>query len=88
MSQAKRLDAGVVRSDLAMSDGRVIRYYDSADRVREAKDLRPVEAQPGIGELRLDPLLNEWVVMAAHRQGRVFLPPKELCPLCPTRLIS
>jgi UDPglucose--hexose-1-phosphate uridylyltransferase len=23
--------------------------------------------------------------MAAHRQGRVFLPPKELCPLCPTR---
>jgi UDPglucose--hexose-1-phosphate uridylyltransferase len=22
--------------------------------------------------------------MAAHRQGRVFLPPKELCPLCPS----
>jgi UDPglucose--hexose-1-phosphate uridylyltransferase len=22
--------------------------------------------------------------MAAHRQGRIFLPPKELCPLCPT----
>jgi len=85
MSQPKSLDAGVVRSDLAMSDGRVIRYYDSTDRVREAKDLRPVEEQPGIGELRLDPLLNEWVVMAAHRQGRVFLPPKELCPLCPTR---
>ena len=43
MSQPKRLDAGVVRSDLPMSDGRVIRYYDSTDRVREAKDLRPVE---------------------------------------------
>jgi len=85
MSQTKSLDAGVIRSDLAMSDGRTIRYYDSTDRVREAKDLRPVEEQPGIGELRLDPLLNEWVVMAAHRQGRVFLPPKELCPLCPTR---
>jgi hypothetical protein len=23
--------------------------------------------------------------MAAHRQGRIFLPPKELCPLCPTK---
>ena len=84
MSQTKRLDAGVVRSDLPMADGRTIRYYDSQDRTRDASDKRPVEDQPGIGELRLDPLVNEWVVMAAHRQGRVFLPPKELCPLCPT----
>lgn len=81
---SKKLSAGVVRTDLEMSDGRIIRYYDSADQSRTTKDSRPVEEQPGIGELRLDPLLNEWVVMAAHRQGRVFLPPKELCPLCPT----
>ena len=85
MSQVIKLDSGVLRSDLPMADGRTIRYYDSVARPRTAADSRPVEEQPGIGELRLDPLLNEWVVMAAHRQGRVFLPPKELCPLCPTR---
>ncbi|MFZ9143063.1 MAG: galactose-1-phosphate uridylyltransferase, partial [Candidatus Nanopelagicaceae bacterium] len=51
---------------------------------RSAKDARPVEEQPAIGELRLDPLVNEWIAMASHRQGRIFLPPKELCPLCPT----
>ena len=84
MSQSKKLNADVTRSDLLMSDGRTIRYYDSQGQVRSAADQRPQEVQPGIGELRLDPLVNEWVVMAAHRQGRVFLPPKELCPLCPT----
>jgi UDPglucose--hexose-1-phosphate uridylyltransferase len=80
----KNLAAGVVRTDLTMSDGRTIRYYDSQGQRRTAQDQRLSEEQPGIGELRLDPLLNEWVIMAAHRQGRAFLPPKELCPLCPT----
>ena len=67
-----------------MSDGRTIRYYDTGDQNRNASDLRPFEDQPPIGELRFDALVNEWVAMAAHRQGRIFLPPKELCPLCPT----
>ncbi len=35
--------------------------------------------------LRYHPLRGEWVVYAAHRQGRTFLPPKEHCPLCPSR---
>ena len=85
MTQVKKIGAGITRTDLAMSDGRTIRYYDTQGQIRSAKDQRPPEEQPGIGELRLDPLVNEWVVMAAHRQGRVFLPPKELCPLCPTK---
>ena len=80
----KTLSAGVIRTDLPMADGRTIRYYDTHNQERSAVDQRPREDQPSIGELRLDPLLNEWVAMAAHRQGRVFLPPKELCPLCPT----
>ncbi|MGA0914804.1 MAG: galactose-1-phosphate uridylyltransferase [Candidatus Nanopelagicaceae bacterium] len=79
-----RLSAGVIRSDRLMADGRLIRYYDTAGQSRDAIDQREREEQPGIGELRLDPLVNEWVAMAAHRQGRIFLPPKELCPLCPT----
>ena len=81
---SKALSAGVTRNDRTMADGRTIRYYDTNGQVRTVDDARTQEEQPGIGELRLDPLVNEWVAMAAHRQGRIFLPPKELCPLCPT----
>lgn len=84
MDEILELSAGVVRTSRTMSDGRTIRYYDTEAQNRTVADQRPAEVQPGIGELRLDPLVNEWVVMAAHRQGRIFLPPKELCPLCPT----
>jgi UDPglucose--hexose-1-phosphate uridylyltransferase len=85
MAEQKKLTGGVVRSDCELADGRTIRYYDTASQVRNSSDKREAESQPAIGELRLDPLVNEWVVMAAHRQGRVFLPPKELCPLCPSK---
>jgi len=84
MGESKKLGAGVFRIDRQMADGRTIRYYDTSGQVRTIEDTRPHEEQPGIGELRLDPLVNEWIAMAAHRQGRIFLPPKELCPLCPT----
>ncbi|MFZ4108126.1 MAG: galactose-1-phosphate uridylyltransferase [Candidatus Planktophila sp.] len=84
MAQSKKLSGGITRNNREMADGRTIRYYDTAGQTRNAPDMRPVEVQPDIGELRLDPLVNEWVAMAAHRQGRIFLPPKELCPLCPT----
>lgn len=82
---SKKLGAGVTRTDRKLMDGRTIRYYDTQGQVRSAVDQRPEETQPPIGEMRLDVLTNEWVVMAAHRQGRVFLPPKELNPLAPTR---
>ena len=38
-----------------------------------------------MSELRWNPLLDEWVITATHRQERTFLPPKDYCPLCPTR---
>ncbi len=85
MVQIKQLAAGVLRNNRAMADGRTIRYYDTKGQTRQAEDQRPVEDQPLIGELRLDPLLNEWIALASHRQTRTFLPPKELCPLCPTQ---
>jgi UDPglucose--hexose-1-phosphate uridylyltransferase len=84
-SVSKPIERDVVRTERLMADGRTIRYYDTSGQERTAVDHREKEDQPGIGELRLDPLLNEWVAMAAHRQGRIFLPPKELCPLCPTK---
>ena len=37
-----------------------------------------------MSELRWNPLLEEWVVTATHRQERTFFPPPGYCPLCPT----
>ena len=87
MSSAK-LSGGVVRTDLKMADGRAIRYYDLGDVERNAVDERENEGRPKVGELRLDLLTDEWIAMAPDRQTRAFLPPKELCPLCPTKRTS
>ncbi len=38
-----------------------------------------------MSELRWDPILEEWVVIATHRQDRTYRPPQDFCPLCPTR---
>lgn len=38
-----------------------------------------------VSELRFNPQLGEWVITATHRQDRTFLPPRDFCPLCPTR---
>ena len=67
-----------------MFDGRDIFYYDTEQVTRAAVDKRAKEDRPEVGDLRLDPLTNEWITVAHDRQKRVFLPPKELCPLCPT----
>ncbi|MCL5774216.1 MAG: galactose-1-phosphate uridylyltransferase [Firmicutes bacterium] len=38
-----------------------------------------------MSEMRWNPMLEEWVVTATHRQDRTFLPPKDYCPLCPAK---
>ena len=38
-----------------------------------------------MSELRWHPIRREWVIVATHRQERTFLPPKDFCPLCPTK---
>jgi UDPglucose--hexose-1-phosphate uridylyltransferase len=38
-----------------------------------------------MSERRWNPQLREWVITATHRQDRTFLPPKDYCPLCPTK---
>jgi len=74
----------VTRTELSMSDGRQIFYYDSLPVERTAVDLRPSEPRPLPGELRIDALTGEAITVASHRQARPFLPAKEFCPLCPT----
>ena len=73
------------RVELEMFDGRQIFYYDRVPVDRSAVDLRPFEPRPLPGDMRQDLLTGEWIAMASHRQTRAFLPPKEFCPLCPTK---
>jgi UDPglucose--hexose-1-phosphate uridylyltransferase len=68
-----------------LADGREIVYFDERDdAVRSAVDQRELPPPPPASQLRYDPLLDEWVAIAAHRQTRTFLPPSEECPLCPS----
>jgi UDPglucose--hexose-1-phosphate uridylyltransferase len=76
-----------------LADGREIIYFDEAPGLNraQARDLREGLAPvPGPGSasaesaLRWDPLLGEWVIIAAQRQDRTFLPPPDQCPLDPS----
>ncbi|MDG4763806.1 galactose-1-phosphate uridylyltransferase [Solwaraspora sp. WMMD406] len=74
------------RSTVRLADGRELIYFDERDdAVRERPDLRELPPPPPASELRHDPLTDEWVAIAAHRQTRTFLPPADQCPLCPSR---
>jgi len=37
-----------------------------------------------MSELRWNPQLRQWVIVASHRQDRTYKPPEDFCPLCPT----
>jgi UDPglucose--hexose-1-phosphate uridylyltransferase len=82
---------GVWKSSGTLADGREIIYFDeSPDLGRTAwPDTRPLPPEPGPGAtdagLRWDALRGEWVVIAAQRQDRTFLPPTDECPLDPSR---
>lgn len=74
------------RSATRLADGRELIYYDERDDAdRSAVDTRELPPPPPASEIRYDPVLDEWVAIAAHRQGRTFLPPAAECPLCPSR---
>lgn len=70
-----------------LSDGRRILYYDddsASSRTYPVLDARELEKVDVRSELRHDPLEDEWVIVAAHRQVRTHLPPSDECPLCPS----
>jgi UDPglucose--hexose-1-phosphate uridylyltransferase len=74
-----------VRTETRLADGRALYYFDSAPVVRDAVDTRDLPTTTTSSEIRWDPLLDQWVVIASHRQGRTFLPPADQCPLDPSR---
>lgn len=74
------------RSAIRLSDGRELIYFNEeahTDRA-EYRDTRHLPPPPPTSQLRYDPLVDEWVAVAAHRQSRTFLPPTDACPLCPS----
>ncbi len=77
------------KTSTRLADGRELIYYDddkagmpSAPPPRDARDLEPAGSS---SQIRDDPVLDEWVVIASQRQDRTFLPPVEQCPLCPSK---
>ncbi|MFI9322039.1 galactose-1-phosphate uridylyltransferase [Kitasatospora aureofaciens] len=74
------------RTATKLADGRELVYFDRAPgAVRDVRDERPLEPAASLSEIRLDPVLGEWVTVAAHRQQRTYRPPAGECPLCPSR---
>lgn len=78
------------KTTATLADGREILYFaETAAGTAGVEssapvDRRPPESRPTAPEMRFDPLRREWVVIAAHRQGRTHLPPSDSCPLCPS----
>jgi UDPglucose--hexose-1-phosphate uridylyltransferase len=73
------------RTPIRLADGRELIYFDERpDADRSAVDQRDLPPPPPTAQLRLDPLVDEWVAVAAHRNTRTFLPPTDKCPLCPS----
>ena len=67
-----------------MADGRELIYYDESDDARRCGRPARSPAATSASRLRYDPLMDEWIAIAAHRQTRTFLPPTDECPLCPS----
>ena len=74
-----------------MADGRYLIYYtfgegsESTDSGLPSGAPAPAVRDAPAPRMRWNPVLDQWVVVAAHRQGRTFLPSADSCPLCPTK---
>jgi UDPglucose--hexose-1-phosphate uridylyltransferase len=78
----------VKRSATRLADGRELIYFSAAgtgaDELAAVEDRRDLADRPPASEIRYDPLVDEWVAVATHRQARTVLPPSDACPLCPS----
>jgi UDPglucose--hexose-1-phosphate uridylyltransferase len=83
------------KTSARLADGREIVYFDETPGLDRAlaRDTRPLPLRPPVPPgpigspeqgIRWDPLAGEWVVIAAARQDRAFLPPADRCPLDPS----
>jgi len=75
------------------ADGRYLVYYSFGDRDETGAEAASSPEKPEVAraragmhapQMRWNPALRQWIVVASHRQERTFLPAAENCPLCPT----
>ena len=74
----------MVKAEYLKPDGRQLTLYSTSAIEVQAPIPSPGEAVVATPQLRWHPLRGEWVMYAAHRQGRPFLPPPGYNPLAPT----
>lgn len=74
---------GPTRAKLA--DGRDLLFFSlPGHHPAPVTDRRPLPARAAQqSQLRFDRSTGQWVIIAALRQDRTYMPPADLCPLCP-----
>jgi len=73
------------RAEYVKRDGRRLWLYGRTAPVPVGPIPSPSDKSMAVNtHLRRHPILQEWVVYAAHRQDRTFLPPADSDPLSPT----
>lgn len=81
----------VRKTSTTLADGRELIYFDDSEpwvsgkATRELVDPRDLPELHTESEMRRDPLTGEWVVLAAHRMNRTFMPPANENPLAPSK---
>lgn len=82
----ERTTPAIARQVRHLADGREAVFFAEPGMPLPAAmdDTRPLDPRGESGQLRYDRLTGDWVAVAAHRQSRTYLPPKEECPLCPS----
>lgn len=73
----------LLRTERRQPDGR--RLYLYGDHGPAPQNYAAPRRAEGTYDRRRSPLRREWVLVAAARQDRTFLPEADACPLCPSR---
>lgn len=68
-----------------LADGReLVNCSEGQTVVRNDIDLRELPELQAFTEMRYDPIIDEWVLVASARHKWTFTPPGSQSPLCPT----
>ena len=84
------VSAAVRKTVTSLADGRELIYFDDSEpylsggATRDLIDTRGLPTASSDAQMRFDVLTGEWVVIAAERMDRTFLPPPGSSPLAPS----
>ena len=84
MGETAAFPRRVAREIDTLPDGRRLTLYGEASPAGPGT-ASALLAEVHTGHRRYDPSTDSWVTFADHRQARTFLPPVDVCPLCPTQ---